>query len=130
MCDLGNTTTRFKNIHLSGGVIKSGGTSSQFLRADGTVDRIIRGDISSAGAIQQGSGFSMGTITTGRYPINFTPAFSSVPTVVVSINATEGDYGFIGTASLTASGFIVMTRYSSSILSNTTPFNFIVIGPN
>ena len=38
VCDLGNTTKRFKDLYLSGGIKRTGGLSTEFFKTDGSID--------------------------------------------------------------------------------------------
>lgn len=47
-------------------------------------NRIVRGTVSSAGAVQQGAGFTVVKNGTGDYTIKFTRPFSGTPTVTAT----------------------------------------------
>lgn len=56
-----------------------------------TPPRCITGEVSGAGAIIAGSGFTVSRTGVGRYVITFSPAFSAAPCVVATAIATSGN---------------------------------------
>ena len=70
--------------------VKSGGNSSEFLKADGTVDRIIRGTINANSPfVASGTGFTVDNPSTGKYTITFTGnPFTGLASIVATISGT------------------------------------------
>lgn len=95
-------------------------------------NRIVRGIVSSAGAIEEGTGFTVSHSGTGDYTITFSPAFSDVPSVVTgpgSDAAISASKIFAGTP-VTASAARVITFVASTGAVANGQFHFIAIGPN
>lgn len=88
--------------------------------------KVIRGNIASDGSITNGDGFTITNVGTGEYRINFTSAFSLVPSC--SGNTTGGSNIIVSFDQLSTSSVLVLTiNNSSSIVASA--FTFIVIGP-
>lgn len=90
--------------------------------------KIIRGNVSSAGAISQGTGFTVTNLATGRYQIDAQTAFSAIPTIV----ASAADSGGISIATFTTASstttMVVEFRNAANAYT-ATAFSFIITGP-
>ena len=106
------------------------GASGQYQAAVGEERlRILRGRVTSNGAISSGSGFTVSRTATGLYVITFTTAFSSTPAVTLSpsVGATGGPYNaHTNGISTVAAGIRIMNGSGTNIDDN---FDFIAIGP-
>jgi len=99
--------------------------------------RIIRGNVNDNATLAAGDEFTVAPLGTGRYQINFTVPFSSVPTAIVS--KVYGFFDANGAGSvlprenaivdeLTATHIIIATAADDGTLVNSN-FCFIAIGP-
>lgn len=91
--------------------------------------RIIRGRITSNGAIQIGTGFTVTRTAVGLYVIAFNTAFSSTPVLTLSpsVGATGGPYNAHTNGVTSGSaGIRIMNGSGTNIDDN---FDFIAIGP-
>lgn len=87
--------------------------------------RIIRGSVSSTGAILEGTGFTVSHRGTGLYLITFNTAFSDAPSVIGSCGAAR----FFSAGSFTVTSADVATQSGSTGSSADAPFQFIAVGP-
>ncbi len=91
--------------------------------------RIVRGTISTAGAIVAGSGFSIAHTDVGHYTITFTTPFSAAPTIASSGDIPQGSgaFTYVNVDNITTSSaqvlLIVSTQFGDG------PFHFIAVGP-
>lgn len=85
---------------------------------------VVRGRVSSAGAVVTGEGYTSSRIGLGAYTVTLSAAFADVPTVVATPFNTAG---FIEVAPTAAASFNVQT-YSSSAVPTDRDFCFIAIG--
>jgi hypothetical protein len=116
------------------GDVKLGNNGQYFVPGGEENLRILRGSVSSAGVIINGSGFTATRTppgTAGKYTITFTTGFSANPTVTVSCGAAgqtlaSADSASVG--SLSTTGFTVETG-TRNIGYFDEPFSFIAIGP-
>lgn len=111
------------------GTVKIGGSYNVPGAEEGNL-RIIRGTVSSAGAVLYGSGFtvSRSSTGTGQYTVNFSLSFSSTPTVTVSgCNDAQADVRST-VYNVRLAGFSVGNVVSGA-WSDASGFSFIVIGP-
>lgn len=75
--------------------------------------RTITGQVSSAGAVVAGSGFSVNRVSTGVYDVTFDTAFASTPTIVAqALNGAPVRIPAVFSAS--ASGFSIEMLDTSS----------------
>jgi hypothetical protein len=93
--------------------------------------RMIVGRITTAGVINQGTGFTLTAGGTGIVTVNFTQAFRSIPIVTATAEGTittgAAHYVIITTAPSTSSvGFTVVTQAGTAAVAGT--FDFIAIG--
>ena len=86
-------------------------------------DRIVRGIVSLAGAVVNGSGFSS-SVSDGLYTITFSPAFSSQPTIVAMSNQDRANG--VHLFSISASQAQVVFDLNGTLA--TTEFSFIAVG--
>lgn len=88
--------------------------------------RILRGIVSSAGAVLNGTGFSVVKTGVGAYTINFTSGFSDLPAITANVQA--GLSRTITTTSVTPSsaGFRIFASGAESAQDQ--QFHFIAIG--
>lgn len=111
------------------GDIKLGTSGQYFAVKSPTNDRSIRGAINANGTIdasRSSTGFTITKSSTGVYSINFTVAFASPPTVVVSGMAQCCRARVTTTA--TNSAFVHVLSYATDALTDA-PFHFIAMGP-
>jgi len=92
--------------------------------------RIIRGRVSSSGAVQYGTGFTASRTSTGTYTIGFNPPFptGASPTMTVSAEWTLGTaYVAMTNGVLWTAGGVRITNGSGTLTDQS--FHFIAIGP-
>jgi hypothetical protein len=119
------TATPARTLDVRGGV--KFGSSGQYY-APGAIDDlyIIRGVVSSTGSIIAGTGFTVTKGATGFFTVNFNPAFSGMPAVVVT---PQSGIGRIATCtSMSASSTGIWTRDNTATPTDN-QFDFIAIGP-
>lgn len=115
------------NVNLPGTTVSAGGLNvitSSTNAATGL--KVIRGNVSSAGSITAGEGFTVSSHpSTGNYVLAFTSAFASLPTVTVS----PENPNCAGWSALSTSGVTIITGGSgcSGVANNN--FMFTAIGP-
>jgi hypothetical protein len=85
---------------------------------------IIRGNIDLNGNIVNGSGFTITKGLVGIYTINITTAFSTIPSVCLTLANT---YVTINTYNLTVSSIVVNMRNNANTIFNSN-FSFIAVG--
>lgn len=103
------------------------GTNAQFYASGGIEDLyIIRGVVSSTGAILAGTGFTVSHTGTGLYTITFTTAFSAMPAVTVT---PQSGLGRIATCTSVGAGSTGIDTRDTSGTATDNQFNFIAIGP-
>lgn len=91
--------------------------------------RIVSGQISSAGGVISGTGFTASRSSEGIYQINFSQAFNATPVVVATAVAAEDDDNVTTLRNLTSSG--VQIRIKSVGGENElqdTAFTFVALG--
>jgi hypothetical protein len=123
------TNTPQAKLHVNGDFMANGkvlmGTGGTNYATDSTESlRIIRGTIGSGGNIVKGSGFTVSHPGTGGYTINFTTAFSDVPTVTVTAVSYVARAGAVISASSVNIG---IANFSGTPTDDS--FHFIAIGP-
>lgn len=115
------------NVDLNGTQVRAGGlnvVTSSTNAATGL--KIIRGNVSSAGSITAGEGFTVSSHpSTGNYVLAFTSAFASTPTVVVS----PENPNCAGWSAVSTTGVTIITGGAgcSGVANNN--FMFTAIGP-
>lgn len=119
-----NTLTPAQALDVRGDIAQ-GENGQFFATADEEKLRIVRGKVSSTGAIQAGTGFSVVRVSTGNYRITFTTPFSSIPSATGSLRA-EG-FGYINMTA-TTTNLNLFTGNTSGTNTNRN-FDFIVVGP-
>jgi hypothetical protein len=88
--------------------------------------RIVRGEVTSAGAINLGAGFSVTRTGTGAYSVTFTTAFAAIPVVTAQAMLTAGAL-VSKVASRTASGFTVAVFTTTTGANTDGAFSFIAV---
>jgi hypothetical protein len=93
--------------------------------------RIIRGNVSSTGSIDDGAGFTITKGSTGFYTINFTAAFGGVPAVSITARGGGDQSGTIApnTSGNTLSATACPVRLRSAATATDIDFSFLAIGP-
>ena len=93
-------------------------------------NRVVRGVVSGAGAIEEGSGFTVVRNATGDYTVTFSPAFADVPTVLLGIgtSATANYVRISSTVAVTASSVRVLGFTFAGVAADA-QFHLIAIGP-
>lgn len=92
-------------------------------------NRIIRGTVSSAGAIVVGSGFTVSRTGVGQYTVTFTTAFADHPTVTLGAGITVANYA-VKLTTRSATAIAVNTITIAAAPANVdAEFSFIAIGP-
>jgi hypothetical protein len=86
--------------------------------------KVIRGGVTSAGAVARGSGFSATRNSVGNFTVTFTAAFAAAPAVVAIAEATNWN---VSLSSVSASNF-VLTVIDRNGVSVDTAFGFIAYG--
>lgn len=89
--------------------------------------RIVRGTVSAAGAIVNGSGFSSVKNTTGDYTVTFTAPFGSAPIVVPGAGTTAFGAKLKSSVAPTESAFSVYTFITSTGVLNDGEFTFTAV---
>ncbi len=115
------------DIHMqsSGGAVK---VNNKFVPVGEENLRIIRGNVSSVGGIQQGTGFTVTRLSTGNYRIHFTEYFPGNPTVTANCRNQQWD-NFVGIVAVTVS-YVDLRMVDGDLSSEQdTDFSFIAIGP-
>lgn len=115
------------DIHMqsSGGAVK---VNNKFVPVGEENLRIIRGNVSSVGGIQQGTGFTVTKLSTGNYRIHFTEYFPGNPTVTANCRNQQWD-NFVGIVAVTVS-YVDLRMVDGDLSSEQdTDFSFIAIGP-
>jgi hypothetical protein len=90
--------------------------------------KIVRGTLAANGAIQSGSGFSVSKTMNGQYTINFSPAFSSVPTITFNIAPGFGGLSMCQVNAETSGSATLEVRGTDGGYYDE-PIGFIAIGP-
>lgn len=92
--------------------------------------RIIAGQVTSAGAVSTGTGFSITKGATGIYSIVFTTAFSEVPRVVLTpITNADRAGAQLSTGTRSTTQIDVFFFDTSAATNADVDFCFIAIGP-
>jgi len=92
--------------------------------------RILRGKVSSSGAVLAGTGFSASRVSAGTYLIDFTPDFAagSVPALTVSAEWTSGAAYVAMTNGVLSTATGVRIATGGGTLTDQS-FYFIAVGP-
>jgi hypothetical protein len=117
-------------VPLGGGWVPAGGTPGQVLSKTTGADfdtqwvtpagggggpTTIRGVVSAAGAVSQGTGFTVVKGSTGIYTLNFTVAFAAAPVVVLTVlDATGGSQWTANLTSVSASSAVLFIRKNTT----------------
>ena len=114
------------------------GAYPNFTVSSAVLPKIVSGSTGGGMAplINSGSGFSFASVGTGRYNITFDIPFSSIPTIIGSVNNSNNSQisleEQIKISDITTTGFSVITLKGSGTslltLTNNIPFSFIAIG--
>lgn len=110
------------------GDIKLGTSGQYFALKSNSNDRIIRGQVNANGTIDASrstSGFTITHTVTGTYVINFSPAFSTPPTVVATTMA-QCCYAMVSQTQTTFA--TVFKNNFTTGVGTDSPFQFIAIG--
>jgi hypothetical protein len=98
--------------------------------------RIVRGNVNANRTIAQGGGFTVSAFaSTGVYVINFSPAFTTLPSIAITpviADATSGVNTFVSwkitPSETTVSKFQIIIGNNGLSSAIDIPFNFIAIG--
>lgn len=90
-------------------------------------NRIIRGTVSSAGAVVAGAGFTAARTGTGLYTVTFDTPFSAVPSVPVGAGATVAAYAVRASAVSTTAVSVVSYLVTTGVLTDA-EWHFIAAG--
>lgn len=113
------------NISLTGKAVQENGLNVVVSASNaGNSLAIIRGGVTSAGALSIGEGFTVAHPGGGVYDISFVPAFLDTPTVVATIN---GAIGSISTSALNNAGVRITTTDNGFTVVDEN-FTFIALG--
>ncbi|WP_103866682.1 hypothetical protein [Aquimarina sp. I32.4] len=93
--------------------------------------RMMRGNINPNGSIAQGTGFTITKIGTGRYRINFSTAFTGIPSLTATAGDLNGvlDDNIVDISQISTSQCTVSTLDSNGNFFEDSFFSFIVLGP-
>jgi len=96
-----------------------------------TALRTIRGTVNADGTIAEGTGFTITDNGTGDHTVNFTTAFSDVPSVGLSVVKTASGSAHYGTHESLAVGSVRIKTFLhlSSSSASDMEFSFIAVGP-
>lgn len=86
--------------------------------------KLITGQISGAGAIVAGSGFTVVKGGAGVYTINFTAAFAAAPDVLVTLGPGAGLAQLTAVVASTAPGSCVVNVFTTAGVGSNQPFMF------
>lgn len=107
--------TEVARLNSAGGFMQLGGESL----------RTLRGQVSAAGAVVLGSGFTSSRSSAGIFAVNFTTAFSAQPVVVPSLFGATGNFNVAGANAASCQ----VNTYDTAWAAADRAFNFIAIGP-
>ena len=89
-------------------------------------DRIVRGTVSGAGVVEQGTGFTASRTAVGTYTITFSPTFAGTPSVTAT---AESWFARLNSAvPVSAANFGLFVTDNTAAQSDQR-FNFVAIGP-
>jgi hypothetical protein len=113
------------------GLIRWGTNGEHRVVGAGESIHIVRGTVSSGGAILDGTGFTVNHAATGDYGITFTTPFATRPTVTASVEwefpvSDPARIAMVDNFTSTGGNIVVMTSSSQSLIN--ARFNFIAIG--
>lgn len=123
------TSTPTERLEVRGN-IRLGSSGEYFAPAGAENLRVIRGEVSSAGAQVRGTGFTCSRTGTGTYQINFSPAFPTIggePDITVSPESSTVFFVGIVKVALYNSATIRIVNASNTAVDAT--FHFIAVGP-
>ncbi len=111
------------------GDVKLGSTGQLFAPGGEENLRIVRGLVSSSGAVLVGTGFTaQHSAPTGFYSVSFTTPFLASPTVVASVEGNIGVFAVAQPNGVSNGGFGLFTRNLDNNYQDA-PFHFIAVGP-
>jgi hypothetical protein len=116
------TTTPTEKLEVAGN-IKANGKSVP--TSDENNLKIVRGTVSSNGAILKGSGFTVTRDSTGLYSIYFTTPFADSPSATANIDILSG-FSTVFTRSVSSK---LTVHSNDGLVAKDVPFSFIAIGP-
>lgn len=118
------------NVNLVGTNVKinSKNTVTLSTGTDSSSTQIIRGVISTLGAVVTGEGFTASKGATGSYTIFFTAPFSAAPSLIVQADSTAARAGVVSSVG-TAQASVEMWTIEATAVKTDTTFHFIAIGP-
>lgn len=107
-------------------------TGNYYVRVNGawvSYPRIVRGTVTSAGAVGSGSGFTATKNATGDYTVTFTTAFAVAPVVEATAGATSAFYvvKLFGGSAPTVSSFRALCFSPSTFASVDGEFTFTAV---
>lgn len=106
------------------------GPSGQYQASGGTERiRLVRGTVSSAGAVLAGAGFTASRVITGVYLVTFSPAFSGTPSVTVTPRLGSGAAYYVANTWLVGTSTFNVYIGNLSGTPVNTDFDFTVMGP-
>jgi hypothetical protein len=88
--------------------------------------KIIRGNVTSTGTVQNGSGFTVAKTAAGQYTLTFSTAFASPPAVTLTVVGKDGAVAGLGAFPLAGSALV---RVLDPAVLADAAFSFIAIGP-
>jgi len=111
------------------GDIRLGSTGQLFAPGGEENLRMIRGMVSSSGAVLVGTGFTaQHSAPTGFYSISFTTPFLNSPTVVASVEGNTAVFAVAQPNGVSSVGFGLFVRNLDNHYEDA-PFHFIAVGP-
>ncbi len=122
------TTTPAAKLDVRGDVKL--GSVGQFFAPGGAENlRLVRGTVSSSGSIIAGVGFTAQRVLPGWYTMNYSSAFSGVPSVTATARSGAGSIPyFTNTHLVSATTFVVHVRTAAGAGVDS-DFDFCVMGP-
>jgi hypothetical protein len=119
-------------VRAAGGISLEGdvklGSSAQLYAPGGEENlRLVRGEVSSAGVVVRGTGFTATKVGTGLYRVTFNTPFPSDPTVTA--NTAAYNFNGAGLNLVRSNSFEVVVFFNQTGPQQDSPFHFIAVGP-
>lgn len=119
------TTQPTERLEVAGRIKMAGGATGAAITAAGSTEalRIVRGQVSGAGAVTIGTGFTVTRNAPGVYTVSFSPAFGDTPIITFHVAGTMNQ----PLVSQNGSKFTITTSGSTGLPTDLS-FSFIAVG--